>query len=544
MRTTTSLNLPHAERRCDPLSADHTPAIAVERASAAGELPDRHRPRFHFTAPSGWLNDPNGLTQREGVYHLFYQHNPYGAFHGRIHWGHATSRDLMTWTDEPIALAPSPGPDEDGCWSGVFVDDHGVPTLVYSGHREGRRQVGCVATGTADMHTWTKDQANPVVEAPPGVDVTEFRDHCVWREDGVWRQVIGAGIRDVGGAALLFESPDLRSWRYLGQLSVGDVTGRSGLGGPPGSTDWTGAVWECPDLFHLDSHGTGAPGTGDNEGTDVLLFCAWQDDAYHPLCLTGTYRGDRFEPTGLHRFDLGERAFYAPQSFRDESGRRIVFGWIMEERAQEASLAAGWSGAMSVPRVMSLTDGCPTFTPAIEVDARRRDAVEIVPHGSDVTLQPGAGLAGPVGDQLDLEIDLVIPTGGTAHLVLLASPDRVEQTVLEIRRVGVKTATVRLDRSRASLDPGAWTVERRGEIPVDAEGTVSIRALLDHSVLELFLNGQPLTVRAYPTNPEALQTAVEVPAYAAGRPGALAVTVGRFAAWRMEGAARAGDLRG
>jgi len=524
--------------------ADHSPETTVERASGASELWDRHRPRFHFTGPSGWLNDPNGLTQREGVYHLFYQYNPKGAFHDRIHWGHATSRDLMTWTDEPIALAPSPGPDEDGCWSGVFVDDDGVPTLVYSGHRNGRLEVGCVATGTADLRAWTKDGANPVVEAPPGVDVTEFRDPCVWREHGVWRQVIGAGIRDVGGAALLFESPDLRNWRYVGPLASGDVTGRSGLGGAPGSTDWTGAAWECPDLFYFDGRGTGAPGTGGTDGTDVLVFCAWQDDTYHPLCYTGTYRGNVFEPTGLQRFDLGERAFYAPQSFRDESGRRIVFGWITEERPEADSMAAGWSGAVSVPRVMSRTGDILTFAPAIEVDARRREMVEIVPKDSPVTLPPGAGLAGPVGDQLDLEIHLIIPTGGFAHVVLLASPDRVEQTVLEIRRDDDDTATVRLDRSHASLDPGAWTVERRGEIRLAADGAVSVRALVDHSVLELFLNGQPLTARVYPTRPDALHTAVDVPAHVKGQSNVCGVTVTRFEAWRMEGAARAVDVPG
>ena len=90
---------------------------------------------------------------------------------------------------------------------------------------------------------------------------------------------------------MLFESTDLRAWRYLGPLAVGDVTGQSGLGGPPGAKDWTGAVWECVDLFHLGSHGTGAPGTGGADGTDVLVFSAWQGDTFHPLCFTGTYRG-------------------------------------------------------------------------------------------------------------------------------------------------------------------------------------------------------------------------------------------------------------
>lgn len=102
---------------------------------------DPHRPRFHFTAPGGWLNDPNGLTHRDGVYHLFYQYNPLAAAHHRIHWGHATSHDLVTWTDEPVALVPgAEGPDRDGCWSGVLVDDGGTPTLVYSG-RHGDREL-------------------------------------------------------------------------------------------------------------------------------------------------------------------------------------------------------------------------------------------------------------------------------------------------------------------------------------------------------------------------------------------------------------------
>jgi beta-fructofuranosidase len=519
----------------DTPTQDTTPA----RVAVASPSSDRHRPRYHFVAPTGWLNDPNGLTQRDGVYHLFYQHNPYGAFHDRIHWGHATSRDLMTWTDEPIALTPSPGPDEDGCWSGVLVDDDGVPTLIYSGHRDGQLQAGCLATGTADLRTWTKDAANPVVVAPEGMDLLEFRDHCVWREGGVWRQVVGSGIRGAGGTALLFESTDLRDWRYIGPLAVGDVTGTSGLGGAPGSKDWTGAVWECVDLFHLGSHGTGAPGSGGADGTDVLVFSAWQDDPFHPLCFTGTYRDDAFEPTGLHRIDLGERAFYAPQSFRDESGRRMVFGWLQEERESSASIAAGWSGVMSLPRVMTLSDGAPAFAPAPEVAALRRDPVVVVPQGSPVALRPGDEVAGPEGDQVDLELDVVLPLDGIAQLVLLATPDGAERTVLEIRRDQDEVATVRLDRSGSSLDPDTWATERGGQIPIGADGRVCVRALLDHSVLELFLNGQPLSARVYPTRPDALRTALAAPDTIADQRGdALAVTMTRFEFWQMGDATR------
>ncbi|HYH76017.1 MAG TPA: glycoside hydrolase family 32 protein, partial [Arthrobacter sp.] len=234
----------------------------VARAEA-----DAHRPRFHFVSPAGWLNDPNGVSQWNGTYHLFYQYNPEGAFHYRILWGHATSTDLVTWTDQPVALEPSAGPDTDGCWSGVLVNDGGTPTLVYSG-RHGERELPCVAVGSPDLLTWSKAPENPVIPAPPaGVDVTAFRDHCVWREGSGWRQLVGSGIRGRGGTAFLYESADLRNWDYIGPLCIGDASA-----GDPAATDWQGTMWECVDLFRA---GTGVLGDGADAGNaqvDVLVF--------------------------------------------------------------------------------------------------------------------------------------------------------------------------------------------------------------------------------------------------------------------------------
>jgi beta-fructofuranosidase len=83
-----------------------------------------NRPRVHLTAPSGWLNDPNGLIQWRGRFHVFYQYNPFSCSWGPPFWGHAVSDDLVTWQQLPIALRPTPGgPDQDGCFSGCIVDD-------------------------------------------------------------------------------------------------------------------------------------------------------------------------------------------------------------------------------------------------------------------------------------------------------------------------------------------------------------------------------------------------------------------------------------
>lgn len=469
-------------------------AELIARAEA-----DPLRPRFHFVSPAGWLNDPNGVSQWNGTYHLFYQYNPEGAFHHQIQWGHATSTDLVTWKDVPVALEPSAGPDAEGCWSGVLVNDGGTPTLVYSG-RFGEHELPCVAVGTPDLLNWTKIPENPVIAGPPaGVEVTAYRDHCVWREGTKWRQLVGSGIRERGGTAFLYESDDLRSWDYIGPLFIGDASQ-----GDPADTDWTGTMWECVDLFRA---GGGSLGTAAEEGApDVLVFSAWDDgDTRHSLYWTGRYAGDSFEPAALHRLDYGGRFFYAPQSFLDESGRRIMFGWLQEGRSDAAMVEAGWSGVMSLPRVATLAeDGTLRFAPVPEIKKLRRDYKSL----------PGQELAGagtPVdtgvsGNQLDLELDVQLAPGAVLQLGLLgstvsgASERPSEETVIELSRSadGADHGTLRLDRTRSSLDPTVDVEDKSGPLPMP-EGRVHLRVLLDRSAIEIFANGIPLTARVYPT---------------------------------------------
>lgn len=475
---------------------------------------DRQRPRYHFTAPGGWLNDPNGLGQREGIYHLFYQYNPLAAVHGRIHWGHATSRDLVTWTDEPVALVPGDdGPDRDGCWSGVLVDDGGIPTLVYSGNRDGH-QLPCVATGSADLRTWEADPGNPVIEhPPPGFDVTGFRDHCVWREGGRWRQLVGSGFAGVGGAAVLYDSDDLRAWRLVGPLLVGDVNERD-----RGDDYWTGAMWECVDLFRPPVRELPPPAREPGgTASDVLVFSACDEvSLHHALYLTGSYVGDHFEPASLERLDLGGSCFYAPQSFTDEGGRRVMFGWLQEERAEAACVAAGWAGVMSVPREVTLgSDGALWQAPVSEVASLRTDPVVAAGRA----LQPGKTLTLGSGVAVDLELVMRIDPGGVVDVLVRATPDGQERTVIRLARGlesgskkgstmdtdgGAGQVQLALGRSHATLDPTVEGVARQGVLPVGPEGRVDLRVLVDHSALEVFANGRALTARTYPTRDDAL----------------------------------------
>jgi beta-fructofuranosidase len=292
-------------------------------------MPDGHRPVFHFLPTKNWLNDPNGLIQWNGQYHMFYQYNPNGAFHGTIHWGHALSRDLVHWEHLSIALAPTPdGFDKDGCWSGCAINNNGVPTVFYTGVHP---QVQCMATSSDEnLVTWQK-HLQPVISAPPP-DIEahaggHIRDPFVWKENDQWYMLLGSKIEGVGGVILLYRSTDLLHWSYLHPLLTGDVKQQEPL--------WTGTMWECPNLLAFDSK-------------HVLIISpqATALDHLMPVYFLGDWENERFQAEPGQVLVHG-KYFFAPQVMRAEDGRYIRGGWIKEGRSPESSFVAGGMGVLS-----------------------------------------------------------------------------------------------------------------------------------------------------------------------------------------------------
>lgn len=450
---------------------------------------DPHRPTYHFLPPANWMNDPNGLVQWQDTYHMFYQYNPHGAFHGTIHWGHAESKDLVHWEHRPVALAPTPGgPDTDGCWSGCTVNNNGTPTFVYSGFQKNLAyQVPCLATGSADLLEWEKHPQNPVIPTPPAdLNVKAFRDHCLWKEDGFWYQLIGGHIHELGGTVFLYRSSDLIHWDYLHPLLVEDKVQIDPF--------WLDTVWECPDLFSLeDKHVLLISfNSGDNNG------------ALYTGCFLGTYANHKFTPETVKRFDYGDMYFYAPQTLLDKQSRRIMFGWIGEGCSSAAQLEVGWSGVMSLPRVLTpRDDGKVGVAPAAELEILRGDYHQL----TNVPLTPASTrLPDEIqGDCLEIiaefEVDPTSPAQAFG-LKVRCSPDDEEHTLIVYDDASKR---LEIHREISTLAAEIDTDAQGGPFELDSGTTLRLHIFLDRSVVEIFANGWCcLTSRIYPTRPDSL----------------------------------------
>jgi beta-fructofuranosidase len=446
---------------------------------AAGTVPatkmadDPQRPQYHFLPAANWMNDPNGPIYWQGQYHMFYQYNPNGAYWGDMHWGHAVSADMVHWKHLPVALAPTPGgPDKDGVFSGCAIVNGGVPTVVYTGVNP---ETQCVATSDDRLIKWEKYSGNPVIAGPPaGFQVAGFRDPAVWKEGDGWLMALGSGFRGRGGAALLYESKDLRHWNYLHPLLANHVKVTGYTKDPVDS----GEMWECPDFFPLG-------------GQHVLIVSTQRVVKY----MVGSYKRRRLDPESEGIVDFGN--YYAARTMTNTGERRILWGWVTEGRNADAQKAAGWSGVMSLPRELSMgTDGKLRIRPAAEVEKLRGKR-----------LAEGAG-----GDCVEIRAEIDPAGAARAGLKLRATPEgsRSEQTLVYYDRAAKRLTA---DRSQASLDTSADRGAQSGAFELADGEPLRLRVFVDGSVIEVIANERAcLTTRVYPT----LRQSTGIGLYASG----------------------------
>ena len=459
---------------------------------------DPARPLYHLSPPGDFMNDPNGLCEWQGRFHLFFQYLPGGELltadrKQGVCWGHVVSDDLVNWRDLPIALHPDVERD---CYSGqTLVEDDRV-IAIYHGTRAGN---GIATASDPLLLNWQKHPDNPVIPGDPqglggggGDEVVaengKYRvfDPCIWKEEDGYYSISGTymdgpfgGTRSVNalGVDHLFYSKDLGSWTYLGPLVTDDQLAE------PGEDMAVPNFWPISDDKHM-----------------LLLFSHKRAGRYY----IGSYdqATHRFTPETHGRMNYGPwtvGSLHAPSATVDASGRYLGIFNIKEGRDFR-----GWNDIMSLPRHYWLAeDNSLRMAPVPELEGQRFDeeqvAAQEIPANSEQLLENVSGKA--------IEIEAVIEPGEAREVgfTVLRSPDGAEQTrisffvPLQDRRAN--PGWLQIDTSQSSL---AGDVHGRppeqGPLELAADEALHLRIFIDRSIIEVFANDkQCLTLRVYPS---------------------------------------------
>ena len=291
------------------------------------DLDHEYRPSIHFTPAKNWMNDPNGLVWHKGEYHLFFQHNPHGTQWGHMSWGHAVSKDLLTWEELPVAIAE----DKDGAiFSGSAVSDGDYLVAIYTRDTD-TNQSQCIARSTDNGRTFIKYENNPVLDE----NKKDFRDPKVFRYKDYWIMCIAQPHEH---QISFYASSNLTNWKHLSDF------------GPAAAQ---GGVWECPDLFSL---------TLNNEEVWVLIVSLNPGGLYGSgtQYFIGDFDGTTFVPrystTEPRWLDYGKDN-YAGVTFNDEpNGKRILIGWLANWNEVKNLPSTSWTNQMTIPRELGLAN--------------------------------------------------------------------------------------------------------------------------------------------------------------------------------------------
>lgn len=484
------------------------PDNAVEAPKAAYDEP--HRPRFHFSPSANWMNDPNGMVYYEGEYHLFYQYYPDSNVWGPMHWGHAVSRDLVSWEHLPIALYP----DSNGyIFSGSAVVDwnnssglgkDGRPPLVAiftyhnsEGEKTGRSdfQTQGIAYSNDKGRTWIKYPGNPVI--PNAENIRDFRDPKVrWHEESKqWVMIFAANDH-----LKMWGSPDLIHWKLLSNFGK-EWGAHSG-------------VWECPDMFPIQVEG------GDDTKWVILssINPGGPSGGSATQYFVGEFDGEKFtlDPgfakmvaKGKGVWLDGGRDNYAGVTWSDipaSDGRRLFMGWMSNWDYAQVVPTTVWRSAMTLPRELTLHKmpaGYWIFSlPAKELLALRDTRATIPSAAIEDTLDLDSTLNGISPASMELRLDFV-HSGPKADFGV-----ELSNNAGDIYTIGFNAATNRWYSDRSKSGKNDFSESFAGLVPASAarisdSKTVRFHLFFDASSAELFADdgANVLTSIFFPQKP-------------------------------------------
>jgi len=416
----------------DERTAALTKAHAAVLQGTTHAQSDPTRPRYHFAAPAQWMNDPNGTLFHNGWYHLFYQLNPYGDAWANMHWGHARSRDMLHWQHLPIALWPSISHGEDHCFSGCMVSTgSGRPAILYTSIGKRDPEQWLAQAEDDDLLTWRKHPHPVLTEQLHAHKIDDWRDPFVFDFNSARYMVLGGKHHDGPGTVCLYSpaNADLTQWTFKGTIF-----------------DYDTRPMECPNVMVFGQH--------------IVLLCSpYAPPHYFVGALDPAIPRFTSQVEGI--VDYGSA--YATNTLISPDGRQILFIWVRGFAENH-----GWAGCIGVPREVTLSSDLHLLqTPLREFQALRQHPVIV----DKTTATDGFALLPIRGTGLDIEATLRTRGAASFGLALRCDTNGNAGVRMTCDPTGIDVAGTRID------------------LPPSAGNEITLRILLDQSVLEVFING-------------------------------------------------------
>ncbi len=468
-------------------------AIALRSLQSADEWvyenTETHRPHFHFTPTHGWMNDPNGMVYRDGVYHLYYQWDPLGSAPSIKWWGHATSTDLVNWEDHPAAIEPDP---IGSIYSGSAIIDKnndagfGKDALLafYTQHVSDRRprQIQSVAYSLDGGETFIKYEGNPILEPAKGEDQVNFRDpKMLYHEpSGKWIMVLVASEY-----VKFYSSTNLIDWTFESQF-----------GGEEYNLNRAKA-WECADLIQMPLEG--------KEDVWVLIINhgAGPFGGSATQYYTGTFDGSTFKedskPKNMKWMDYG-MDHYATVTWAN-TPRTLAIGWMSNLSYSRRTPTQQYRSAQTVVRELSLFEHKGEVylasAPVPELESLRKECIEIAPFSIEKshTLAP----LSPLNEGV-YEIEMTLDVANSDLFGFTLSNDLGEEVDCYIKTHDDK---IFFDRNKSGYTKIIDKFTTVSAAPLWGAKRLKMKILVDRSSIEIFINDgkSVLTNIVFPTKP-------------------------------------------
>lgn len=322
--------------------------IKIEETAAMDRELQKQRLTHHLMPPTGWLNDPNGLCYFKGRYHVFFQYSPFEVEGGLKLWGHYSSEDLVSWRYEGVPLYPDSSYDCHGVYSGSAIVEDEKLHLFFTGnvkmdgdydHINNGREASTLHVESEDgIHFGVKEVAVDYQDYPETY-TRHVRDPKVWKDDDAYFMALGGRKKNDQGAVLIYRSENLKNWTYEREITTEEPFGY---------------MWECPDMFKI-------------EGQQVLSVSPQglkhEEYRFQNVYQSGYFllKDGKMDVKEFQEWDMGFD-FYAPQTFEDAKGRRILIGWmglpdVEGEYMNPTAEKEGWQHCLTVPREIRLYNG-------------------------------------------------------------------------------------------------------------------------------------------------------------------------------------------